>query len=106
MSFNRFTVALPALAFAVLVAPPAHGLAHLRADIDGAQEVPPTGSLGTGLAHTLIDVNTNTLHYRITFSGLSGVETNAHIHGPAPPGDNACVLIGLPAGRPKDGTWN
>jgi hypothetical protein len=73
--------------------------------MDGTQEVPPNGSPATGIAHTVIDLSTNTLFYHISYSGLTGTEFAAHIHGFAPPGQNAGVLHGLPPSNPKVGAW-
>jgi hypothetical protein len=65
------------------------------ASLDGAQEPPPTGGgTGTGAATLLLSDN-NTLKVHVTFSGLSGNTTAAHIHGPAAPGVNAGVLYGF-----------
>jgi outer membrane protein assembly factor BamB len=74
--------------------------------INGAQEVPPNGSLGTGTG--IIDVNTvtNQLSYNITFSGLGSAETMAHIHGFAAPGSTAGIIHTLPLGSPKIGVFN
>nr|MBA3468314.1 CHRD domain-containing protein [Herpetosiphonaceae bacterium] len=85
--------------------PPASCLTYQVA-IDGAQEVPPSGSTATGSAAITIDTAANTLSYNITFSGLSSSELSAHIHGFAPPGANAGVLHTLPAGSPKIGVYN
>lgn len=60
---------------------------------------------GTGTATVRINTTSNTLDYNISYSGLSSTETAAHIHGFAGRGVNAGVLIGLPAGNPKIGTW-
>jgi hypothetical protein len=73
--------------------------------MDGSQEVPPSGSPAVGLGQTLIDTNTNTLFYHISYSGLVGTETAAHIHGFSPPGVNSGVVHTLPAGNPKVGAW-
>jgi hypothetical protein len=78
----------------------------LYANIDAAQEVPPTPSSATGNAYFAIDTAANTLNYNISFSGLGSAETLAHIHGPAPVGSNAGILFNLPLGSPKIGTWN
>jgi hypothetical protein len=65
------------------------------ASLDGAQEPPPTGGgTGTGAATLLLSDN-NTLKVHVTFSGLSGNTTAAHIHGPAAPGVNTGVLYGF-----------
>ena len=84
----------------------AYARAPMRASLDGLQEVPPNGSAGTGDGRFIIDTNTNTLFYFITFGGLVGAETAAHIHGYAPAGVNAGVVHALPAGSPKIGAWN
>jgi hypothetical protein len=52
---------------------------------------------------TLNDAGTE-IAYRITFSGLLGVETGAHIHN-APPGEIGPRFQTLPLGSPKVGTW-
>jgi hypothetical protein len=77
-----------------------------NAVLDGGQTVPPNGSAGTGWGVFNLDTNANTLAYYIVFSGLTGTETVAHIHGAAMPGTGAGTLHTLPAGSPKTGTWN
>lgn len=72
--------------------------------LSGAEEVPPNGSPATGNGVVTIDTDTNQLSYNITFSGLQGAETAAHIHGFAAPGSNAGILYALPTGSPKIGT--
>lgn len=69
--------------------------------IDGGQEVPPTPSPGTGTVQGFLNTVTNQFFWHIEYGGLSGVENNAHFHGPAPAGVNAGVQIGLPLGSPK-----
>ncbi len=97
----------PLALIAVLVAPlGSHAAGHLTATVEGAQEVPPTGSPGSGFGHFLIDTDTNTLFYHISFGGLAGTESAAHIHGFAAPGANAGVVHALPTGSPKIGAWN
>jgi len=90
-------VSLPAAA-----APTLHAY---RADLAGANEVPPNASPGVGTAHIVIDTSAKTLSYYISYSGLTAAETAAHIHGFAPPGANGGVVHALPAGNPKVGTW-
>jgi hypothetical protein len=75
------------------------------ANIDAAQEShrasedppgPPDRS-GTGTGNfTLSD--TGTFSYTISYSGLSGNSTAAHVHGPGAPGVNAGVLFNLDGG--------
>lgn len=63
------------------------------ANLSGAQDVPPTNSTATGVA--TVDLNTlqTMITVNLTFSGLTGTATAAHIHGPAPAGSNAGVLF-------------
>ncbi len=72
--------------------------------LSGAEEVPPNGSPATGSGVITMNTTTNELAFNISFSGLSGSETGAHIHGFAPPGSNAGILYGLPSGSPKIGS--
>ncbi|HYF15189.1 MAG TPA: CHRD domain-containing protein, partial [Phycisphaerales bacterium] len=73
--------------------------------LDGLQEVPPNNTGARGYATFQINPDTNTVNYRIAFSGLSAPETAAHVHGVAGPGVNAGVLFALPAGNPKVGSF-
>ena len=75
-----------------------------RAVLEGVQEVPPNASPADGTALLYFDEVTKVLTYSVTFSGLVGTETAAHIHGPAPPGVNAAVLFPLAPGNPKIGS--
>lgn len=60
--------------------------------LDGAQA---GGGLRTGTGSGTLTLTGTTLAYNITFTGLSGTTTAAHIHGPAAPGVNAGVLFGF-----------
>ncbi|HEX8282978.1 MAG TPA: PQQ-dependent sugar dehydrogenase [Pyrinomonadaceae bacterium] len=72
------------------------------ANLDGSQEVPAnaTGALGT--ATILLDKDETTARVSLRFRGLSGAQTAAHIHGPAPAGQNAAPVFTLPAGDFSD----
>jgi hypothetical protein len=59
------------------------------ATINQAQEVPPSGSLGTGSASGSVDDVSGDLAWNISFAGLTGPVTAMHFHGPAAPGVNA-----------------
>jgi uncharacterized protein YjdB len=78
--------------------------------LSGANEVPaiPLGSrTATGSGTFVIDTEANTLTFDIQYSGLTSVETVAHIHGPAGVGLNAPPVFDLPATLgTKTGTWN
>ena len=76
--------------------------------LDGAQQVPPVQTAGSGSADLTYDPATKVLTWNVAFSGLSGPATMAHFHGPAPAGKNAGVEIwistkGQPATSPLTG---
>lgn len=71
---------------------------HLKTALDGKAEVPAVAGSGTAEAMFVIDSTAKTLHYTVTYSGLSGPVTAAHIHGPAEAGTNAGVMVPLAAG--------
>jgi hypothetical protein len=79
------------------------------ADLKGSSEVPANTTTGTGSATVTLDSATNKITWNVTFSGLTGAATAAHIHGPAPVGKNAGVMIwlstkGQPAASPVSGS--
>ena len=73
--------------------------------LTGSQEVPPVGTSARGCGLFEIDTSTNTVNYRIVYTGLSAAETAAHIHGFSAPGANSGVKTNLPAGPVKVGVW-
>jgi hypothetical protein len=104
MMMTRHTVVRTALA-ASLVTLAVAGCGQMRpsqkvdiyeATLSGAQEVPPANTAGTGRAEIQLNTNTNVLSWKVTYSGLTGPATAAHIHGPAGPGANAGVVIPFP----------
>lgn len=62
-------------------------------DGDQANAGAGTGSQGTGSATMTFDTLTNEFNWNISWSGLTGTETNAHFHGPALPDENAGVQV-------------
>src|SRR5262245_29547651 len=52
----------------------------LATTLIGANEVPPSGSAGTGSAIVTLDTTANTFRVQVTFSGLGSGTTAAHIH--------------------------
>jgi hypothetical protein len=64
-----------------------------KATMNAGTEVPPNQSPATGTATVTLDPATNTITWSGTFSGLTGPATAAHIHGPAPVGKNAGVIL-------------
>ena len=88
---------VPALLAASLLS--GHAMADtvtFHAKMDGASEVPPKTTQGTGDATATLDTATKTLTYTVTFSGLSGPATMGHFHGPAAAGANAGVAVPFP----------
>jgi len=77
-----------------------------HAKMDVASEVPPKTSSGTGTATVTLDTAAKTITYNVTYSGLTGPATMAHIHGPAAPGANAGVVVPFkaPVTSPITGT--
>jgi hypothetical protein len=63
------------------------------ASLAGSQEVPPVNTAGNGSAEVTYDHKTNNLKWKVSYSGLSGPATAAHIHCPAGPGANAGVVV-------------
>jgi uncharacterized repeat protein (TIGR01451 family) len=72
------------------------------ANLTGAQEVPPNNSIATGNATLLLSPDETTATVSLNFTGLSGPQTDAHIHGPAAVGASAPVLFPLPQGQVND----
>jgi len=68
----------------------------MKAELSGAQEVPPTTSQGKGNAEITFDTASKQLSWTVNYSGLSGPPTAAHFHGPAEAGKNAGVAVPIP----------
>ena len=64
-----------------------------EATLSGAQEVPANASPARGTAEVQFSSVTNVLTWKVSYTGLSGPVTGAHIHGPAAPGQNAGVVV-------------
>lgn len=64
-----------------------------EARLAGTQEVPPVNSGGSGTAEIQVNTDTKAMTWKVTYTGLSGTATGAHIHGPASPGQNAGVVV-------------
>lgn len=70
-----------------------------RATLNGASEVPPVVTRGSGTADVEFDTTTRAIvSWGLEFSRLSGPATAAYIHCGAPPGANAgaSIALGLP----------
>jgi hypothetical protein len=75
------SLALILMAALMLPVPTAHAIPITYATtLSGANEIPPTGSLGTGSATVIVDSVANTMHVDVTFSGLGSGTTASHIH--------------------------
>jgi hypothetical protein len=93
-------VGLAVLAVLMLGTPgPARaGLVSFTANLNGATEVPPNASPGTGFAQIDFDTTAHTMHVHVIFSGLLGTTTASHIHAAtaAPFTGNAGVATQTP----------
>jgi hypothetical protein len=74
------------------------------ATLSGAKEVPPTTSTATGVFSASLHPTNGTLSYSVTWTGLTGTVTGAHIHGPADASTNANIIINFAS--PPTGTTN
>ena len=72
-------------------------IVKLDANMSPSQEVPPPKDAhGTGHMTGTLNTDTKVLDYDITYSGLTGPATMAHIHGPAGAGANAPIMFPFP----------
>jgi hypothetical protein len=93
MMFRR--VLLAAVVSAAFVSAASAATVQYSARLSGAREVPKTDSKGKGKFEGTFDTQTKVLNYTLTFDGLSGPATAAHIHGPATRAQNAGVVAPL-----------
>lgn len=82
---------------------------NLVANLDCAQANAGAGTCGaggsgTGTATITFDDVTNLLSWNLSYSGLSAAVTAAHFHGPAAPGVNAGVTVGIGTANPAVGS--
>jgi Tol biopolymer transport system component len=66
------------------------------ANLTGSAEVPPNTSTATGGAILQLNANDTSLLFSLVFSGLSGPELIARVHGPSGPTANAPVVYSQP----------
>ena len=66
---------------------------NYHAELTGADEVPPTGAVGTGHLTATFDSFTKAFNYKVEYQGLTGPATAAHFHAPAAKGQNAAVAV-------------
>ena len=74
-------------------APMATSMQTFRATLSGAAEVPANTSAGTGTLEANFDKTSSMLKWTLSYAGLTGPATMAHLHGPAMPGANAGVVV-------------
>lgn len=63
------------------------------ARLTGDAEVPANASPGTGTMEARLNRDSMVLKWKVTYAGLTGPVTGAHLHGPAAPGVNAGVVV-------------
>jgi hypothetical protein len=68
---------------------------QFEAFLDGLQETPPVVTPATGFASLTLNDATGDFTLTGNFADLIGTANNAHIHGPAPVGVPAGVIVGL-----------
>lgn len=90
------TIALTSPAFAQIL--------NFTSPMDGLQEVPPVTTPGSGFATVTLNTITGQVEVSGTFSNLLQPVTAAHIHGLAPAGVNAGVIITLDLTGTTSGT--
>jgi hypothetical protein len=65
----------------------------LKADLKGANEVPPNASPASGKAEATLDTETKVLSWKVTYADLTGPAMGAHFHGPSEAGKNAGIAL-------------
>jgi hypothetical protein len=87
-----------------VVAPPSERHQLFGASLAGSHEVPAVASNGSGEAEVRFDARGSLLTWTVSYSGLSGPVTAAHLHGPAGPGQNAPPVVPIqPSASPLRG---
>ena len=66
---------------------------QFHADMTGSAETPTNTSAAKGQAKVTFDTADKKLSWVITYSDLTGPATMAHVHGPAPVGKAAPVVV-------------
>jgi hypothetical protein len=92
MKYLKLLIAVPWLAGAAQAT-----IVTYTAALSAANEVPPTISAGTGFATITVDSLLNTININVSFSGLTSIDTAAHIHCCVPPGGNTGVATVMPS---------
>lgn len=87
--------ALATVACAALALPASAEMIKYSADLTAGAEVPPNDSTATGTADVTVDLDAKTVAWTVSYEGLTGDATAAHIHGPASEGENAGPVINM-----------
>ena len=88
-------VLLAAVLSAAFVSAASAATVSYTAHLSGRSEVPKTDSKGKGKLDATFDTQSRIFTYTLTFDGLSGPATAAHIHGPANRAQTAGVVAPL-----------
>jgi hypothetical protein len=86
-------VVLAAAISAAFISGSSAATVHYTAHLSGRSEIPKTDSKGKGKLEATFDTQSKALNYTLTFEGLSGPATAAHIHGPATRKQTAGVVV-------------
>ncbi len=90
-------IAAVALAGSALTAPAQAAIFIFADNLEGANEVPPNASPGTGFATVTIDTTAHTMRVEVTFADLVGLTTASHVHiSTGAPGSNGPVVTQTP----------
>jgi hypothetical protein len=108
MSRRSVLAATCAAGLVALLQPVVAAPVSFKVSLTGAQQVPPVTTNATGTADLTYDASSRVLTWNVSYSGLSGPATMAHIHGPAAAGKNAPPVIflsekGAPVANPIKG---
>jgi len=92
-------LAISTIAATLFIAPMTTQAAVLTfgGSLSGANEIPPSGAPGIGSATVTINTVAQTMEVEVTFSGLTGDPTGAHIHCCVAQGGNTGVATTMPA---------
>lgn len=90
---TAFKAGLAGLAFSFALGTAFAEEMKFKAEMSGAEEVPPVETQATGTADITFDSESKELSWTVEQSGLSGDVTAAHFHGPAEPGENAPPVV-------------
>ncbi len=103
---RRLSFAFAAGAMLMAAAPAIHSQTkRVTVAMNGAQEVPPVATNGTGCAWVDVDTVTGDVTVTGTYRNLNSNQTLVHIHGPAPVGMNAGILVTLTGTGGTSGTF-